>query len=337
MTMQRIGLTQEFISTAKRKAHTELATAQVDLMRADEREQRQTVLRETALAWIARHTWEQQLVRLTEWERENALFDRVVRARLAAATGTALDALLPQQEAAEIAALRDQITAGRDQSLAQLRRWIGDAAQLPVSGDIPHWRIDATELNHTLHQHPELLSFTSRERVLDADIAEARAAKQPDWDVTVAWLERGNGFSDMAMVEVRMDLPVFTGSRQNPMIASKVAQRAALDADREASLREHTAMLEAELSEYQRLQQAERRFIEVLLPLADARVELTVASWRSGEGALVDVIGARRERISTRLKAIATSGELRKMAAQLHYAYGAIEETVADNRTEVQP
>lgn len=336
MTMQRIGLTQEFTSTAKRQARTDIASAQEALMQADERESRQTVLRETALAWITRYTWEQQLAQVSEWERDNVLFDHVVRARLAAATGPALDTLLPQEEAAAIATLRDQVSAGAEQALAQLRRWVGDAADQPLGGEVPHWPIDATDLKRKLHQHPELLRFNSRERLLDAGIAESRAATRPDWDVTMAWLERGSGFSDMAMLEVRVDLPLFTGSRQTPMIASKLAERAALDAERDASLREHAAMLESELSEYHRLLRLEQRYTDTLLPLADKKVDLAMASWRSAQGSLTEVIAARRERIATRLQAIATTGQRQLIAARLHFAYGDIDETESVSLTGAQ-
>jgi outer membrane protein TolC len=337
MTMQRIGLMQEFTSTAKRQARTDMASAQEALMRAEERESRQTVVRETALAWIARYTWEQQLAQVAAWESDNLLFDRVVRARLAAATGPVSDTLMPQEEAAAIATLRDQIWAGREQSLAQLRRWVGDAAERPLAGEVPHWTIDATDLNHKLHEHPELLSFNPRERLLEAGIAESRAATRPDWDVTVAWLERGSGFSDMAMLEVRVDLPLFTGSRQTPMIASKLADRAALDAERDASLREHAAMLEVELSEYHRLLRLEQRYTNTLLPLADKKVDLAMASWRSAQGSLTEVIAARRDRIATRLQAIETTGQRQLIAAGLHFAYGDIDEADSAGLTGAQP
>jgi len=335
MTMQRIGLMQEFTNPAKRLARTEQAQAQVELMRADAREQRQIVLQQTALAWIARFNWEQQLEQVAQWQSDNALFDRAVRAQLAAA-GSALDALAPREEAADIAALRDQVNAGRDRAVAQLRRWIGAAAELPISGDVPAWPIDVDELSHTLHQHPELLRFASEQRVLDADIAQARADKRPDWDLTVAWLERGSGYDDMAMLEVRVDLPVFAGSRQNSLIASQVAQHAVLDAEREASVREHTAMLEIDLSEHQRLQHAEQRFTNVLLPLADEKVALAMASWRSGEGALSEVMAARRARTATRLQATVTTGELQQSAARLHYAYSDIAEELKVDATGAQ-
>jgi len=334
MTMQRIGLMQEFPNPAKRKARSEQANAQIDVVRADERVQRQTVLRETALAWIARYTWELQLAQVTQLQSENTLFDDVVRARLAAANGTALDALMPQEEAAEIAALHDEVTAGLAQSIAQLRRWIGAAAELPLSGGAPQWPISSEELRNQLHQHPELLGFESQERALDADIAAARADKDPDWDVEFAWLERGSDYDDMVMLEVRVDLPVFPGSRQNPAIASQQAKRRALDADRESSVREHAAMLEAEVAEYQRLQQADRRYSDVLLPLADKKVALTLESWRNGTGTLTEVLGARRARIATRLQAINNTGAIYQSAARLHFAYV---DSYADSATGEQP
>lgn len=337
MTMRRFGVMQEFTSPAKRRARTEQAAAQVELMRADARQQRQTVLQQTALAWIARHTWEQQLAEVAQWQHDNALLARAVRAQLAAAAGTALDTLAPREEAADIAALRDQVSAGRNQAIAQLRRWIGAAAELPIAGDVPDWPVDAQTLNHQLHQHPELLRYASQQRVLDADIAGARADKQPDWDLTVAWLDRGSGYDDMAMLEVRVDLPVFAGSRQDPVIASQLAQRAALEAEREASLREHTAMLEVDLSEHQRLALAKQRFTGVLLPLAQEKVALAQAAWRSGEGALADVMAARRARIAMRLRAIVTTGELQQSAARLHYAYGDIDEEPTANATGALP
>jgi hypothetical protein len=306
-------------------------------MRADERVQRQTVLRKTAVAWISRYTWEQQLAQVAQLQSENTLFDGAVRAQLAASSGTALEALMPKEEAAEIAALRDRITAGREQSIAQLRRWIGAAAELPLSGEVPRWPISSTGLRSQLHQHPELLEFVSRERAIDADIAAARADMDPDWGVEFAWLERGSNYDDMVMLEVRVDLPVFPGSRQNPTIASQQAKRVALDADHESSMREHTAMLEVEVAEYERLQQADQRFSEVLLPLAEEKVALALASWRNGAGPLKDVLGARRERIATRLKAIANTGALHQSAARLHYAYDAFGDDSAVDMTGDRP
>jgi hypothetical protein len=139
------------------------------------------------------------------------------------------------------------------------------------------------------------------------------------------------------MLEVRVDLPVFAGKRQSPRIASRMAERSALEAEREEALREHAAMLEAQLSEHQRLLRATARYTELLLPLADEKVGLAMASWRSGEGALNDVMAARRARIATKLQSIVTTGELQQSAARLHYAYSDLNEEIVADATGAQP
>jgi outer membrane protein TolC len=221
-----------------------------------------------------------------------------------------------------IEARRDELDARRRQAIAALERWVGPRAQAPLAGSAPDWPIDRDTLSHALHGHPELTVFDPRARVLDAEVAEAQAGKKPDWALEMAYLKRGSQFSDMAMVNVTFDLPVFTASRQDPQIAARQAERTALEAEREAVLREHTVMLETDFAEYQRLARAVTRQRDVLLPLADEKAALALAAWRGGKGELADLVMARRERIDAGLMAIALEGERRQMAARLYYAYG---------------
>lgn len=322
MTMQRIGLMQEFPNAAKRDARRQGANAKVALMAAYEQVARQTVLRGTAQAWIARRTVEYQLSLLDELVAENRLFDAAVRAQLAAGKGAAIDAVMPRQEAAAIAQRRDELTAQLARTIAQLRRWLGTAADAPLAGEVPEWLIHGEQLQLRLHQHPELALFLPKTRVLDAEITEATAAKRPDWALEFAYQKRGPEFGDMVMLQVSIDLPFFSGSRQDPLIAAKQAERQALTAEQEALLRERAALLDAELAEYQQLQQTQTRIDSLLLPLATEKVALAMAAWRAGKGALTDVIAARRERIETQLNAIAVTGARQQMAANLHYGYG---------------
>ncbi|MBT9590808.1 MAG: TolC family protein [Thiobacillus sp.] len=321
MTMQRIGLMQEFPNGAKRGARVAAAQGRIAQAEAQARITRLAVLRETALAWIARDAVERQLARIDALDSENRLFDAAVRARLAGGKGSALDAVAPRQEAAMIDARRDELTARRQQAIAALKRWIGPRAEAPLTGAVPDWPIAHATLEHALHGHPELAIFDPRGRVLDAEVAEAKAEKQPDWALELAYQKRGAQFGDMAMMQVSFDLPVFAASRQDPKIAARLAERAGLDAEREAVLREHAAMLETDFAEYQRLASAVKRQREVLLPLAGEKVDLALAGWRGGKGELADLVMARRERIDAELMAIALEGERRQMAARLHYAY----------------
>jgi len=322
MTMQRIGLMQEFPNDAKRDARVAAARGRVAQAEAQTRITRLAVLRETAAAWIARDAAERQLARIDALVEENHLFEAAVRARLAGGKGNALEAVAPRQEAAMIEARRDELAARRQQAVAALKRWIGPRAEAPLEGSAPDWPFAHDALAHALDRHPELAVFDPKARVLDAEVAEALAAKKPDWALEMAYQKRGSQFGDMLSLGVSFDLPIFSATRQQPQIAAKQAERAALDAEREAVLREHAAMLETDFAEYQRLVHAVKRQHDVLLPLADEKVALALASWRGGKAELTDLVMARRERIDAELMAIALDGERRQMATRLYFAYG---------------
>lgn len=322
MTMQRIGVMQEFPNSLKRQARVAAAQGRVSLREAQTRVTRQAVLRETAVAWIERYAVERQLERVDALITENRLFDAAVRVGIAGGMGRVMDAVAPREEGAMIDARRDALIARRLQAIAVLKRWVGPRAADPLTGAIPDWPIARDTLMHALHGHPEIEAFTPRARVLDAEVSEAKAEKTPDWALELGYAKRGAQFGDMAMVQVSFDLPILAARRQNPRIATRLAERTGLDAEREAVLREHIAMLESDFAEYERLSRAVKRQRDVLLPLADDKVALALASWRGGKGELVEVVKARREKVEADLMAIALEGERQQVAARLHFAYG---------------
>ncbi len=327
MTMRRIGVMQKFPNPAKRSARADAAMGRVGLAEARMQVVRQNVLRQTAQAWIRRHTAEAQLRHIAALYDENRLFDAAVRARLAGGGGMASDVVLPREEAALIAGREDTLNARRAQAIASLRQWIGDAADWPLAGAPPQWSIGRARLAHRLEQHPELALYNQEARVLDAETDLARAAIRPDWSLGVAYQQRGSQFANMASIELGFDLPVFAATRQVPLIAARVAERAALDADYQARLRAHTAELDADLAEYRRLDRALARQNKVLLPLAQEKVKLMQATWRGGRGSLTELIGARRARIDAELKAIELAGARDEMAARLHFTYAQPDES----------
>ena len=154
MTMRMIGVMQAFPNAAKRGARAGAARGRVGLAEAEMRVVRQTVLQQTAQAWIRRYSAEAQLQHIAALYDENRLFEAAVRARLAGGGGMASDVVMPREEAALIAEREDQFNARRTQAIAALRRWIGDAADWPLAGAPPKWPIDHTSLAHRLEQHP---------------------------------------------------------------------------------------------------------------------------------------------------------------------------------------
>ena len=322
MTMEKIGLMQEIPNNDKRRARVAEAEAAVDRAGIEKTVAALRVRRETALAWIARHTVERKFRLLDELDHENQLLAEAVRARQVGASISPDDAVMPEVEAAMLAERRDELVRDQETAKAALRRWIGPDGDAPLAGDPPQWPIARDVLAHQLHQHPELAAFGPMGQMLDAEVREAEAMKKPDWAVELAYQRRDQDFGDMVSLQFTFDLPLFPGKRQDPQIAAKRAERLKLDAEREATLREHIEMLETDLAEYEQLERSLHRQQETLLPLAQKKVDLALAGYSAGKTELLHVIAARRDLIDLRLRTIDLEGQRTGTAARLHYAYG---------------
>ncbi len=322
MTMRMIGISQEMLNGDKRRARTEVAQAEVEVADAQQRIALFAVRRETALAWIANLAIERKLALFKTLYTENRLFERAIQARLASGGGVAADAVLPRQERALLDEQKDQLQALQRSARAALQRWIGESAHQPLQGDWPHWPVDVAHYQHNVQQHPELEIFASQTQQAEARVREAVAEKKPDWGWELDYLQRGSSYSNMVNLKLTFDLPIFTGSRQNPKIAAQQAKVAQLEAEREARLREHNWQLADDLASYWQLDQALKRFDSTLLPLAAEKVQLAMADYRGGRGTLQAVVEARREHILTRLRQIEVAQQHAATSANLYFAYG---------------
>lgn len=322
MTMQMVGYRQEMPNADKRKARIEVADAAIERAAAERRVERLKVRQATALAWISGYSVERKEALFQDLFKENRLLSETVRAQIAGGRAQPADAVTPKQEAARLAEQQDNLTLERTQARAALKRWIGTAANDKPEGGLPVWPVDASTFNHQLQHHPELAAFAPMTREAQARVQEAVSEKKSDWSWEVDYQHRGREFGDMVSVQFSWDLPLFPETRQNPKIAARQAEVSQLQAEREALSREHTEQLENQLADYQRLDRAVRRTEESLVPLAREKVDLSLASYRAGQGDLNAVVSARRELIEARLKQIDMEEQRALTAARLHFAYG---------------
>lgn len=326
MTMQKIGVMQEFPNAAKRRAREEIAVANAGMAEAQQQVARLKLRRDTAQAWLRRYYLERQTMLFDELEHENRVLAEAVRAQIAGGRAQAADAVLPRQEAAQLADRRDDLARDMAKAHASLRRVVGDEGDQALAGAAPVFPVDAEPLHRHLHQHPELQAFVAETRKADAEVREAAALKKPDWGVELAYQRRAPEFGDMISIQFTLDLPVSPATRQDPLIAAKQHELARIDAEREAMLREHGNELDNSLAEYAALSRQADRAKYNALPLAQEKVKLQTASYQAGKGDLAAVLAARRELIDQRLKVIDLEGQRATVAAQLHFAYGEIEQ-----------
>jgi cobalt-zinc-cadmium efflux system outer membrane protein len=322
MTMRKIGLMQDIPNRGKRQAEVDIATAAIAQAEAERRVQILQIKRDTALAWLNRFYLERRAALLDELDRENRLFAAAVQAQLAGGRGMPADVIAPQQEAAELADRRDELTSAIAKSKALLKRWVGVAADEPLASEAPQLIIDDEQLRTHVHEHAELAVFTPMMAMAQAQVHGAEAMKRPDWGVELAYGHRGAAFSDMVSVQFTVALPVFSTVRQDPQIQAKRQAVNRIAAEREVMLRDHTQELEAELAEYNALTRQLDRIHTTRIPLARQKVDYQLASYRAAKGDLAAVLNARRELIDTQLMQLALEAQQAAAIAKLYFIYG---------------
>lgn len=322
MTMQKIGIMQEVPNADKRKAREAVASASIDVASAERQITRLQVRRDTAIAWLNVYYVERKFALFDALDQENKILTDAVKAQIAGGRSPVVDAVMPRQEAVQLADRRDDLASDLAKARATLRRYVGMAANEPLTGEPPVPLLDAEHLRQQLHQHPELQAFAAQTRKAEAEVHEADAMKRSDWGVELAYQKRAPQYSDMISVQFTFDLPIATARRQDPLIAAKQQDLVRIEADREAMLRDHANQLENDLADYATLKRQLDRAEQTALPLAQQKVDLQTASYKAGKGDLTSLLAARRELIDQRLKIIEWQARHAVIAAQLHFAYG---------------
>src|SRR3546814_11178708 len=91
-----------------------------------------------------------------------------------------------------------------------LARWIGDAAQRPLStNQLPLCRpSNKQQALSAVAEHPLIEVAHRRETVAERAIDVARADRKPDWAWSALYGQRGGGRSDLVSLPGTIDLPL---------------------------------------------------------------------------------------------------------------------------------
>lgn len=321
MTMQRVGIMQEMPSFAELGARRAMARAEAERAGAGLEIGRLEARLGAAQAWIGLYYAERRVALLERLAREAHASAEAARERLASGAGSVDEAIAAEVEAARFEDRGAEAAASVVAMRAELRRWIGDAASEPLSEEAPAFVIDAETLRHYLRRHPALAAYDAETDVAQAGLRMARAERWPDWSWELSYGRRDPALEDMASVEVRVGLPLFQAWRQGPLIDARRADVTRVGAERDATVREHEAMLEAGLAQHAALAASVARARDVRLPLSRQRAEAASAAFAAGSSSTSALIAARRDALEAELDLIALEERLALTGAALTLQY----------------
>jgi outer membrane protein TolC len=330
MTQLSVGISQAFPPGATRQhraARTDHLAAAAD---AGAAARRLEVLREARLAWLEL-VYQEAALALTLSTR--ALLDdllAVTRSRYRTGRDN-LQGLLGAE--LERALLDDRVAAARaerEAALAGLRRWTGPLdgdIRLPSRAELPV-PPEFARLEARLVEHPLLGAASARVAAGQSGVAVARQQYKPGWMLDVSYGERsgreadGMARSDLLTAMVTLDLPLFTGQRQDRRVAASVAETDALHHARDEIHRDLQRALEQDYPRWDRLRERELGYEERILPAARHNAESALDAYRNDVTDFTTLVRAQLTDLETRLQALRTRTERLQTQARLLYFVG---------------
>lgn len=323
MTMRTIGVGREQVRRSRRDAASARLLAEGDVSLAEQQLLARRIQREVILGWIAVLEAQQKQVVLRDLierleARMGTMEDHVATGRATPADVVAVRA--------EIGAARGDLAAAQaDEQVgrAALARWIGDAADLQLTGGLPICppppRNDALP---AIGQHPMLVVAQRQNIVAERGIAVATADRQPNWSWSVMYGQRVGNRSDMVGVEVSIDLP-FNRSRLQDRRIAEASELAAAARDRmEDTRRELLAGLDRAMAQWIGAQARLDTTMRETLPALRAAEQALEARYAGGGGDLESILMARERVTRAALAEVEQRATLAKVSADLMFYIG---------------
>jgi outer membrane protein TolC len=321
MTMRSIGVMQEFTRDDKRKARSARFHREAEAAEAGRTVALIDLRRETAMAWLERHFQERLRGLLQVQRSETALQIDAAEAAYRGGRGSQADVFAARSALAQIDDRIRQADLQVATAKAALARWVGTSAEQPL-GEMPALsavRLDTTDLDARLEQHPQLALMARQEATALAEADIARSNRRPDMSVELMYSQRGSAYSNMVSVNVSIPLQWDRANRQDRELAAKLAESEQLRAQREEATREQVARTRTLLLQWTSTRDRLAHYDSTLIPLATDQGRAAIAAYRGGAAPLGAVLEARRTEIDRRVERLQLEMEAASLWARLEY------------------
>lgn len=318
-----VGVMQEFPLASKRELRGEKQRLMALGAQDQLKELQRRIRRETGLAYLELYLPEQadgliaaMLIEATRSQKAAEIAYRAGKAEQADVLAADVSLALLQDKQAEYRQMAEH-------ARRHLARWIGSAAEEPLDARAPRFAESPSldTILAALPAHPALQIFERNRDIAQNGIAQARQAYKPDWRVELGYGHRIE-YSDMVTLKVGIDLPVFTGNRQDSEASAAREDAAQADAQHDDALRDFVSQASIAHHDWNRLSQRVQNFDDVVLPQARARVDAATISYGAGRGTLSALLDARRSLLDVELQRLTLAVDALSNRLNLEYFIG---------------
>lgn len=223
-----------------------------------------------------------------------------------------------------------EVNRAREAVIGDLTRYLTwEQSNRPVPDEFPVLRSLPTEaqINDNLTQHPLIRVENASVLASKKKINEMEQQYKPGFNIDVTYGNRfgstaGVGRPDMLSAMVMVDLPLFTGKRQDKRLAAARSQSQAVQYARTDRLYELTGMLEREYANWKRL--SDRLALYQHRAVSDARsnTESTLRAYQSDITDFTTLMRAQLLELNTQLDMLRVRVDRAKVQAKLLYLTG---------------
>lgn len=312
MTMKRIGISQEWVSSEKRAAREGVANAMQRREAMLEHVAAADARMQAAMAYVDAY-YANEAAKLTALNEKHAREElEAGKGRLKTVSGSSAEVL---GLTSALGTAEDDSADQRQQqgaALAVLERWTGSGRdELSAPGLAAPSTLDAF-----VARHPLVVSKERDIEVARQEVEAARLNRKPNWTYEVSYGQR-QGRPDMVSFGVSIPLPVAPAARQDRETAAKLALVDKAEADLAEARRAAGGEYAALASDTRRLQGRIDRYQAAVLTPLKQRTETTLAAYRSNQSGLVMLFEARHAEVEAQRKLLALQRDLAKTQAQL--------------------
>lgn len=237
------------------------------------------------------------------------------------------------QASLELSRLDDRATRilnALDTSRANLNKWIGTAASLPVNSDFPTLPLPATQqqIESSLPDHPAIMIETAKLEAENQSIRIAREQYKPGWSAGLEYRKRfgedpdGDDRSDMMAAMLTVDIPLFTRNRQDKRLSASIQQASSVQLGRDDRLRELRQQLYTSYADWQRLGERSKLYESELLQLSSENTRAALNAYQSGVTEFTTLMRARITDLDVRLDELRIRIDRARAQARLLYLSG---------------
>ncbi|HAS6170308.1 TPA: copper transporter [Vibrio vulnificus] len=347
MTNISVGLMQQFERGSTLELQSKKASQQADGMALQVAAREREVANGITQLWLELGYQQQAERVLLENQRLMRELESFISTNYSIGKSEAQDLLNAQLQVSQ---LEEKLQANQQMQrriLSQMSEWLGSEwlyqqrdlkASNQLNWDALERLLSASSTTQhfaQLAQHPMVQMANANIAVSQTQVELAEQSYTPQFGVEVMYAYRqannmkGEPASDLVSAYLTMDIPLFTGNRQDRAHAAAQYQVGAAQSQKDLLLAQMNAKVNALLVDRSNLEQRLERYQNTLLEQAKARTKAVERGYQNSTAQFNDVIAATRDELAVELESQRLLTDLNQVNSNLAMLLGCFTYTVA--------